>query len=110
MRFPTLLSLPLALVLAAPTLAQADAEAEFRVARRLVAEGSPQAADALDRVFRLDPDGPLADDALLERALLVGMAGWMRVISKGAFGRALKVEFRPIDDGRCDTGACELGS
>jgi tetratricopeptide (TPR) repeat protein len=63
----------------APAVERGDplaAEREFRVARRLAAEGSPQAAAALRRVFELDPSGPLADDALLEQALLSPVAGW----------------------------------
>ncbi len=54
----------------------ADAEAQYRVARRLAAEGSAGAAAALDRVVALDPAGPLADDALLERAALIGLPRW----------------------------------
>ncbi len=53
-----------------------DAEAQYRVARRLAAEGSAGAGEALDRVVALDPRGPLADDALLDRALLVGLPRW----------------------------------
>lgn len=54
----------------------ADAEAQYRVARRLAAEGSSAAAAALDRVVALDPQGPLADDALLDRAALIGLPRW----------------------------------
>ena len=51
---------------AAETPADPDAaERQFRLARRLVAEGSPEAAPALDRVLELDPRGALADDALV---------------------------------------------
>jgi DNA-binding beta-propeller fold protein YncE len=71
-----LLACLLALSFAGTATAQSDAEAQFRVARRLAAEGSPQAAAALDRVYQLDPDGPFADDALLERAGLVGLPAW----------------------------------
>jgi len=53
-----------------------DAEAQYRVARRLAAEGSAGAAAALDRVVALDPKGPLADDALLDRAGLIGLPRW----------------------------------
>ena len=53
-----------------------DAEAAYRVARRLAAEGSSGAAAALDRVVALDPAGPLADDALLDRAALIGLPRW----------------------------------
>ena len=53
-----------------------DAEAQYRVARRLAAEGAAGAAAALDRVVALDPQGPLADDALLDRAALLGLPRW----------------------------------
>jgi len=52
------------------------AERHYKVARRLVAERSPEAAAALAKVFELDPEGPLADDASVESALLVGIARW----------------------------------
>jgi hypothetical protein len=54
----------------------AGAEAQYRVARRLVAEGSAEAGPALRRVVELDPGGPLADDALIEQATLLGIAAW----------------------------------
>ncbi|MDH3626537.1 MAG: hypothetical protein OES25_02620 [Acidobacteriota bacterium] len=57
-------------------VALADEEAarkQFRIARRLVAEGSSQAVAALERVIEVDPKGPLADDAALERVLLIGV-------------------------------------
>jgi len=66
----------LSLVQAAEPADPAAAEREFRIARRLAAEGSPQAAAALQRVYELAPQGPLADDALLDRALLSAVAGW----------------------------------
>lgn len=53
-----------------------DAERKFRVARRLAAEGSEQALAALDEVVRADPTGALADDALVERAMLLGAAAF----------------------------------
>jgi len=67
------------LVRAAPPAGAPDpvaAEREYRLARRLAAEGSPQAAAALERVVELDPAGSLADDALVELALLEGVASW----------------------------------
>ncbi len=54
----------------------AAAERQYRVARRLVAEGSAEAAAALRRVTEIDPTGPLADDALVEQALLERPARW----------------------------------
>ena len=58
------------------------AERQYRIARRLAAEGSPQAAAALRKVVELDPRGPLADDALLEDALLSPVAGWPEEIGR----------------------------
>ncbi len=49
---------------------------QYRVARRLAAERSPEAAGALEKVVELDPSGPLADDALLDQALLLGLPEW----------------------------------
>jgi len=54
----------------------AAAEHQYRVARRLIAEGAPAAAAAMAKVLALDPEGPLADDALIEQALLLGVARW----------------------------------
>ena len=53
-----------------------DAARQYRVARRLVAEDSPEAASALRRVVELDPAGELADDALVEQARLQHRVGW----------------------------------
>jgi len=58
------------------------AERQYRIARRLAAEGSPEAGAALRRVVELDPQGPLADDALLEEALLSPVAGWPEEIGR----------------------------
>jgi hypothetical protein len=52
------------------------AENQYRVARRLAAEGSDDAAQSLRKVVELDPRGPLADDALLDQALLYPVARW----------------------------------
>ena len=49
------------------------AENQYRVARRLAAQRSPEAGAALRRVVELDPKGPLADDALLDLADLEGV-------------------------------------
>jgi tetratricopeptide (TPR) repeat protein len=54
----------------------AAAERQYRIARRLAAEGSSDAAAALARVVELDPAGRLADDALVEQARLEGIAEW----------------------------------
>jgi len=80
---------PLVLALAIPSVAPcADredpeaAERQYRIARRLAVEGSPQAATALRKVLELDPRGPLADDALLEEALLSPLAAWPEEIGR----------------------------
>lgn len=54
----------------------AGAEQQYRVARRLAAQGSPEATSALGKVIELDPAGVLADDALIEQALLLGIPDW----------------------------------
>jgi hypothetical protein len=77
----------MALALLAATgvsIAQSTSEAErqYRIARRLAAEGSPEAAAALRKVVELDPTGPLADDGLIEEALLHGIPGWPRELGR----------------------------
>jgi streptogramin lyase len=52
------------------------AEAQYRIARRLAAEGSAEARAALSKVIELDPDGVLADDALVEQARLTSLPPW----------------------------------
>ena len=54
----------------------AAAERQYRVARRLAAERSAEARGALVKVLELDPQGPRADDALVEQALLEGLPRW----------------------------------
>jgi tetratricopeptide (TPR) repeat protein len=69
----------LAAALAGTQLLAADpaaAERQFRIARRLIAERSPEAVAALQKVLELDPQGVLADDALVEQALLLGIPRW----------------------------------
>jgi len=68
----------LLLVAAIPALAGSPraAERQYRAARRLAAQGSPEAHMALAKVVELDPQGPLADDALVEQALLESLAAW----------------------------------
>jgi hypothetical protein len=58
------------------------AERQYRVARRLIAEGSAEAAAALDKVIELDPQGDLADDAAVEKALLMGIPRWPEELGK----------------------------
>ena len=77
------------------------AERQYKVARRLAAEGAEDAAAALRKVVELDPSGPLADDALLEEALLVGPARWpeqLGLIDAGSAGRALVLIQRVLEE------------
>jgi hypothetical protein len=89
--------LALALALTATPAAAADAaaaERQYRVARRLAAEGSPDAAAALHKVVELDPGGRLADDALLEQALLEPLPRWPEGLGRiggETAGRALSL-------------------
>jgi hypothetical protein len=55
---------------------RAAAERAYERARRLVAAGAPEAATALEQVLALDPEGPLADDALTDLALLAPLPHW----------------------------------
>ena len=66
----------------------AAAERQYRVARRLVAEGAAGAAAELHKVFTLDPQGELADDALVEEALLLGPARWPDELGRLGAGSA----------------------
>jgi len=52
------------------------ANRQYRIARRLAAERSPEAAAALMKVVELDPDGALADDALIGLAQLHDVPRW----------------------------------
>ena len=54
----------------------AAAAKQYRIARRLAAERSPEAAAALHTVVELDPDGALADDALIDLAKLHDVPRW----------------------------------
>ena len=54
----------------------AAAERQYRIARRLAAERSPEAVAALHKVVELDPDGALADDSLIELAKLLDVPRW----------------------------------
>lgn len=78
----------------------AAAERQYRIARRLAAEGSTQADAALRKVIELDPTGPLADDALLDLADLEGVADWPEefgTISEEGATRALGLLGELID-------------
>jgi streptogramin lyase len=52
------------------------AERQYRLAQRLGADGSPDAAAAFEKVVALAPQGPLADDALVDLARLQGLPDW----------------------------------
>lgn len=62
-----------------PAAAAADppaAEVQFRIAQRLAADGSPDAAAAFEKTLALAPAGPLADDALVGLARVQGAVEW----------------------------------
>lgn len=67
-----------------PSAAQGSEEAasQYRVAQRLAADRSPEAAAAFEKVVALAPEGPLADDALLGLARLQGVADWPENLSQ----------------------------
>jgi hypothetical protein len=73
-----------ALVANRPSPAQdADAAtAQYRLAQRLAADRSPEAAPAFEKVVALAPGGPLADDALLGLARLQGVPDWPEELSQ----------------------------
>jgi len=52
------------------------AESQYRLAQRLTADGSPDAAGALAKVVTLAPHGPYADDALVDLARIQGAPDW----------------------------------
>jgi streptogramin lyase len=54
----------------------ATVEQQYRLAQRLGADRSPDAAAAFEKVVTLAPDGPFADDALVELACLSGLPDW----------------------------------
>jgi hypothetical protein len=61
----------------AETAAQLDdALRQYRLAQRLGADGSPDAPKAYEKVVALAPQGPLADDALVDLARLLGSPEW----------------------------------
>jgi len=79
----------------------AAAERQYRVARRLVAEGSAEAGPALRKVVELDPAGLLADDAWIEQALLERPARWpeeLGEIGEPAARRAVEILGRVVED------------
>lgn len=68
--------------------AGAGADQKLRVARRLAAEGSPDAAAAFAKVATEHPDDPLADDALVEHAAWLGAPAWPEDLGSLADDRA----------------------
>lgn len=89
---------PVALLLVCASAVWADdpdaAERQYRIARRLAAEGSPEARAALEKVIELDPDGRLADDALVDQALLESLPRWPEAtgwLDAAAAARALNL-------------------
>ena len=110
-RRSTVAALLLALGLAPAVAHAADPEAaerQYRVARRLVAERSGEARAALEKVLALDPQGPRADDALVEQALLEGPARWpeqLGSIDEAAASRAAALLERASALGGADRAA-----
>jgi tetratricopeptide (TPR) repeat protein len=82
------------------------ADRQYRIARRLAAEGSPDAAEALRKVVELDPGGNLADDALLDEALLQPVPRWpedLGRIDSAQASRSLALASNVVDElGRGD--------
>ncbi len=78
----------------------AAVEQQYRLAQRLAANGSAEAAAAFDRVVELDPRGPWADDALVDSAARLPIARWPEELGRldsaqagealALLGRALK--------------------
>ncbi len=102
-------TLALAAVLAAwaaPVAADpAAAERQYRIARRFAAEGSDEAVAALRRVVELAPEGPLADDAVVELAMLSDIPHWPEEIGRidASSARAARELLDPVaDDDRLD--------
>ena len=70
-------SLALASLAAAQDVADpAAADRQYRLAQRLSADGSQDAAAAFEKVVALAPHGPLVDDALVDLSRLVGSPDW----------------------------------
>lgn len=71
-----------AVIVAAPTVVAqvvpdpAAATRQYRLAQRLGADRSPDAAAAFEQVVTLDPHGAFADDALVDLARLQGSTDW----------------------------------
>jgi TolA-binding protein len=99
------ISVGAAVVAAATTWAAATspadapaAEAQYRLAQRLAADGSPGAIPAFEKVVALAPDGPLADDALIGMARLQGAADWPEDLARldAAHARAASASLAKI--------------
>lgn len=76
----------------------AAAEREYRLAQRLSAERSPDAASAFSRVVALAPTGPYADDALVDLACLSGLPDWPEDVAtlEGARAAAAVVPLQKV--------------
>ena len=76
----------------------AAAEWEYRLAQRLSAERSPDAASAFSRVVALAPTGPSADDALVDLACLSGLPDWPEDVAtlEGARAAAAVVPLQKV--------------
>jgi len=67
---------PMSLTSAQGPADPAAVERQYRLAERLSADRSPDAASAFEKVVALAPEGPFADDALVDLARFLGAPDW----------------------------------
>jgi sugar lactone lactonase YvrE len=75
-------------ILAQDAVDPAAAERQYRLAQRLGAERSADATAAFQKVVALDPNGPLADDALVDQARLWAPPDWPEEVGDLTASRA----------------------
>jgi hypothetical protein len=82
----------------------AAAEQQYRLAQRLGADRSPDAAAAFEKVVSLAPDGPYADDAFVDLACLSGLPDWPEDVAAldGARAAAATVPLEKVVSGYAD--------
>jgi hypothetical protein len=82
----------------------AAADRQYRIAQRLGADGSPDAAAAFEKVVALAPHGPLADDALVDLARLAGSPDWPEDLAALDAARAAsaKIALEKVVDAHAD--------
>jgi streptogramin lyase len=102
--------------MAAHAAADLDAaERQYRLALRLSADGSADAPAALEKVVALAPQGPLADDALIDLARLRGAPEWPEDLGRltGATAASAKAPLEKVVAGhaggdRINEARCRL--